>query len=291
MLWTFGHFSVQVRFPLASCFRREDGRWLDGGNFHGFSEFSSVFAGNFWDWVSQFRGLKYFLCGFRIQCTVGHLGLGILTQFCKKVNLMSPSPDFRGFWPAEWTPANEIWSLGPKIPRLFRLIKLRLSWSVYWAAKNLQLLQSTRRIESDLLSLKMSQKPKVSFNFQQKLRNSFKLTFLTFLAFSATHFPFPRTKSQSAWKQPNWPDPIKVHQNRSSPSKLVEFYCVPSWLESALNLLSFHLPFSSRLPGISRLSQTNLNAESRSHETRQIFNQEIFHDFFFADISVISAWF
>jgi hypothetical protein len=135
-----------------------------------------------------------------------------------------------------------------------------------------------------------------SDKFQRKLRNSSKLNFLTFLAFPAAYFPFPKTKIQSAWKHPiDLIQKKKVHQNRNSPSKLVEFAksqnfpLCPSWLENALNLLSFQLPFSSLLPAISRLSQTNLIAESRSNATRQNFNQEIFHEFFFVEISVISA--
>ncbi len=129
------------------------------------------------------------------------------------------------------------------------------------------------------------------FNFKWKPKNSSRLTFLAFLGVPTTHFPFPRTKTQSTWKHPN--DLIqKIHQNRSLPSKLVEFYLqkakifqvglkVRSIYSAFISLLLFSLPSAD-------YHKTNL-IESRSNATLQIFNQEIFHEFFFAEISVISA--
>jgi hypothetical protein len=76
------------------------------------------------------------------------------------------------------------------------------------------------------------------------------------------------------------------------PSKLVEFYLqkakifqvglkVRSIYSAFISLLLFSLPSAD-------YHKTNL-IESRSNATLQIFNQEIFHEFFFAEISVISA--
>jgi hypothetical protein len=88
----------------------------------------------------------------------------------------------------------------------------------------------------------------------------------------------------------------KVHQNRSLPSKLVEFYLKkPKFFTVSqvdLKVRSIYSAFNSLFLLFSLASanyhKTNLFAESRSNATRQIFNQEIFMNFFFVEIFVIS---
>ncbi len=121
-----------------------------------------------WNLEKQFRSFVvrnvFYVVLANNALTVGRLGFGILTQFCK-VKLMCPSSDlsrilanwvipnywnliFRSEWIADHWKFEKLWT--PRFaqnPKLIPVKQLRLFWSVYWSTKNLQLLHSTRQIK------------------------------------------------------------------------------------------------------------------------------------------------
>ncbi len=139
----------------------------------------------------------------------------------------------------------------------------------------------------------MSENPASSFQFQTKTEKiPPSWTSWPSLAVPATHFPFPKTKTQSAWKHPNWPD-----SKSSSKSDLAIKTCwilfYPKLTLKCAQFTQLSTPFFFSSPWHQPIITNKFNLLSQGRmRLFKILIKKFFMNFFFFLIFLLSPrWF